>query len=906
MNRFRILALGALLIAVFVWLWPYFPSRDFKKIQELNGITEYELKSNGLRVLTAHAPFPGLAAVASIYRSGAAQDEPQRAGTAHFLEHLTFRGTKKFNEASGTSIPDSLHRAGALINAQTSSDVTTYYEIIPTEHVELALEIESERMRHVLFSDEAIEREIDIITSEYNILTNNAKMELEKTVWNAAFKNHPYRYAIIGYPESIENMDTGTLKRYYGRHYQPNNLTIAVIGDFDESQILSFIQKYYGSVPRTHTASNLQAEPPQTRENRVAIQKSGNEKRLYIAQKSPEGTHPDIPALHLMSRILAGGTSSRLHQQLVQTGMALEIESETSELREPGLFIMSLRLGPYATCESVEKMILQTYQNLKRSGVTADELEIAKRQAISDRLFAQDSPFDFISQMINAVGSGDWANYFSNTNKMESVTTDDILRVANQYLIPGQTTIGCLTPATETDSTVEKSQSAPPVVDELSKETETSGKKTKQQKHYAQALRREPIASPQTYTIHNATVILAETGVRGIAHAAGSIAGAGRFYSPNPVLAELTALLLSENTEGFEPGGLSKALERMGSKISFGVDSEAFTFEAKFLTAETEKTFELMFEQLRKPSFRPEDFSRVKSQLKTSLINEKSSAATQAAAALMRMIYPRSYPLHETALQEKLDWLEKATLNDVRKFHAEHFGRNQLNIVVAGDLDSKKIKETIQKSLRDWPNTSNKISPSKLDFPESQAEQALIVPESADTALAFGAGVPITRAHADFPALQVANFILGGSSSSLLFQKIRQELGLAYQIRSSLAGFDRRLNGYWKISAAVRPEKKQEAVRAIRDVLNQFSKDEIPEADLAGKKTEIIGLYRIGLASSSGMADQILTLHEAGIPLKELEGFIQKIERLKTKDVRQVIARYLDSAKLQIATAGKD
>jgi len=907
MNKTRVFFVIFTGIILFIFLWPYSSRHNFELIKEADGISEYKLKSNGLRVLLAKAPYPNLVAIASIYNAGSAQDELNRFGTAHFLEHLTFRGTEKFNPAHRNSIPDILQQAGALFNAQTSNDVTTYYEIVSSDQIDLMLEVEADRMRHVLLSEEDVEREIDVITNEREILQNDSKSQIEDAVWNAAFHTHPYRYPIIGYLESIQDMKLDALKKFYNYYYQPNHLTLAVIGDFDTNRTLSLIKKHYGRIPKTNELPVPPlSEPIQTQGERVVLEKSDTENRIYFTHKSPAGTHPDIPALNLLSRVLTGGTSSRLYKDLVQTGLTLDVESEVSQLRDPGLFIVSARISEGVAHALVEQVILKTYENIKNSGISTAELETAKRQAIAERLFSKNDPMGFIHEMINAIGTGDWALYVSRAGQIESVTADDILRAARRYLNLNQSTVGYLISKRDHhDSSLMKTPKTTlpdDPVRETSQLSPSAAKISAPTKPRARSF-----SDIQAFKINGASIMLADTGSTGVVHIKGSLNGAGSFYAPNPILAELTARSISTSTQGFDKNGVAGILEQAGSRMGFEADSERLTFSGRCLAQETGKTVELLIKQLREPRFDAAEFEFIKSQLKSALLHEKKSAEVQASSELSRLIYPEKHPFHSRNSQEKLDWLEKTSLDDMRTFYSLRFSPNRLSIVLAGDLDPKKIKDTIKTALSGWaPPASQLPEIQKFEFDKSPKQSALLIPSNTNTIIQFGNEVPIMRRHSDFPALQMANFILGGSSSSRLFKKIRQDLGMAYQVRSFLPGFNRRLQGFWKIQMTVQSGRKSEAIQALRNELLEFKKSAISKTELQKKKAELTGLYRIGLSSSAGLADQILMVHESGLTFDEILNFPKKIEKLTPHDIQAVVNRYFHPEQFNIVTAGGD
>ena len=205
----------------------------FKFIKTSGGIEEYRLESNNLRILTLEDHSAPVATFMVTYHVGSRNEAIGYTGATHLLEHLMFKGSKKFNKEKNTAIWSELQNVGAQINATTWNDRTNYFEVVPSEHLERAIAIEADRMRHAFLKDEDRQPEMTVVRNEFERGENSPFDVLDKNIWATAYQAHPYHHSTIGWRSDIENVSTKRLKEFYNMYYWPNNATVTVIGDFE-------------------------------------------------------------------------------------------------------------------------------------------------------------------------------------------------------------------------------------------------------------------------------------------------------------------------------------------------------------------------------------------------------------------------------------------------------------------------------------------------------------------------------------------------------------------------------------------------------------------------------------------------------------------------------------------------
>lgn len=420
----------------------------FEFVEALDGLECYRHRKNGLTVLLLQQRVAPVATFMITYHVGSRNESTGQTGATHFLEHLMFKGTDRFNKQKGSSVFNVLQRVGAQMNATTWFDRTNYYEMLPKEHLPLAIEIEADRMRGARIDADDLESERTVILNEFDRGENEPIRKLYHAVWSTAYVAHPYHHPTIGWRSDIEQATQKGLRHFYDTYYWPNNATASIIGDFERGAALAAVEAHFGSIEKApHEMPPVTIrEPKQRGERRVKIRRAGELGALMISQKIPEGLHPDIDVLDVLSMILASGKKSRMYRHLTDNGLTTSVFASASRLRDPGLFSVYGFLAPEVTHEVVEAEILTVLERVKQEGVTQEELERALNQLRAQEAFGRDGPFAIASQLNEAIASGDWKLYAEFLQRVERVTCDDIHRVAQAYLNEDTRSVGWYIP----------------------------------------------------------------------------------------------------------------------------------------------------------------------------------------------------------------------------------------------------------------------------------------------------------------------------------------------------------------------------------------------------------------------------------------------------------------------------
>ncbi|MBX9722897.1 MAG: insulinase family protein, partial [Candidatus Obscuribacterales bacterium] len=425
-------------------------SLGVKKIDEAAGIVEYQMK-NGLKILLLENHAAPVVSFMVVYKVGSRNEAVGYTGSTHFLEHMMFKGTRKFNPAAGSGVMETFSRVGALLNATTWLDRTNYFECVPSEYLELCVQFEADRMRNLNLKQEDRDSEMTVVRNEFERGENSPGSALSKEVTSLAFREHPYHHPTIGWRSDVEGVPLSRMKEFYDTYYWPNNATVIVVGNFKSDHALKLMSKYFGKIPKSpHEIPEVYTvEPPQEGERRVELRRAGDLPQLLIGYHTPCAAHEDNYALSLMHSILgdSGKRSSRLHKALLETGLATSCYASNGEFRDPFLFTCGATLAPGKTFKEVEDAIYAEIELLAREPVAEDEMSRAKSANRKGTILASADPQDFARMLCGAESVDTWKWLVEYDDKYDKVTAEDIMKVAGRYFDKSNRTVGHFIPS---------------------------------------------------------------------------------------------------------------------------------------------------------------------------------------------------------------------------------------------------------------------------------------------------------------------------------------------------------------------------------------------------------------------------------------------------------------------------
>jgi zinc protease len=402
---------------------------------------------NGLKVILLENHKAPLITFQVWYRVGSRNEEWGKTGLSHMLEHMMFKGTKKVGPEEFSRI---IQENGGNDNAFTSRDNTAYFENLSADRVQVAINLESDRMQNLMLREEDFRTERMVVMEERRLRTeDNPQAVLQEQVEATAFQAQPYHWPIIGWMEDIARFTLGDLKAYYKTYYNPINAFLVVVGDFKKEELLPKIEKAFGSYPKGIAPhQERDKDPPQIGERRIFVKKEAQLPFLEMGYHVPNFREQDSYVLEVIATVLSGGKSSRFYQTLVrEKRLVLSADADHSLLsRDPSLFYISADLLPGKEVAEVERAFDQEIDRLQRERVGEQELEKAKNQLEAAFIYGQDSLYYQAMLLAQHEIALSWKTIDDYIPSIRKVTPEDIQRVAQKYLAPDNRTVGILIP----------------------------------------------------------------------------------------------------------------------------------------------------------------------------------------------------------------------------------------------------------------------------------------------------------------------------------------------------------------------------------------------------------------------------------------------------------------------------
>lgn len=409
-------------------------------------VTKFQLP-NGLTVLLLEDHSVPMVSYHTWYRVGSRDESPGVTGAAHMLEHMMFKGAKKYD---GKSFDRILHENGITNNAFTTYDYTGFYENLPSSKLELIMDLEVDRMSSLALRPEDLLSEKEVVKEERRWrVDNNPNGMLRELLMSTVFKVLPYKWPVIGHMKDIENYDVEKLRFFYSTYYIPNNAVLVIVGDFKTAEAKSLVEKYYGSLPYKPLPNREElSERPQSIQQNANLKKDVQNNSFVVAFQGVKQSHPDMYALDFLANLLGSGTSSRLYRRLVyQKQVATSSYAFNSTMKDAGVFGIGVNLKPGLPIKDSLDAVYNEIWKARNQKISALELEKLKTQILKenvDSLRTMDGKARALA--VNEILTGSYESLFTDIPKYQAVTADDVKKVAEKYLNQTQRSIVVLEP----------------------------------------------------------------------------------------------------------------------------------------------------------------------------------------------------------------------------------------------------------------------------------------------------------------------------------------------------------------------------------------------------------------------------------------------------------------------------
>lgn len=399
-------------------------------------------------------------------------------------------------------------------------------------------------------------------------------------------------------------------------------------------------------------------------------------------------------------------------------------------------------------------------------------------------------------------------------------------------------------------------------------------------------------------------VVVLKTGVADVVTIVGTLpAGDARSPEHNAAIADLTGNMLDKGTTRRDKFAIAEVLGNAGATISFAVSTQALEISAKCLRRDVPLVIGLIAEQLRTPAFKPDEFAKLKTQTVGRIKRMLESTDFRAVDQFNRAIYPAGHVNRNPAPEELLAAAEKATLEDVKAFHAKYYGPAGMKLVVVGDVDAAAAQAELEKAFAGWSGGVPIVRGAKAGVIDGPRERTLAMPDKPNVSVVWGMPTGIRYNEADTLALRVGAAVLGSGFTGRLMATVRDREGLTYGIGSYVDN-DTFADGDWRIVANFAPDLLDKGIASTRRELLGWHKEGITDAELSRVKGDLVGSYKVGLSTTTGMAAVILRTMNRDLPLTFIDEYGTRINALTKEQVNGAIRKYLDPEKMVMIKAG--
>ena len=878
-----------------------------EKIREIEGISQYELE-NGVQVLLFPDPSKEVVTVNMTVFVGSRHEGYGEAGMAHLLEHMLFKGTP-----THTDIPKALKDRGAgnSMNGTTWMDRTNYYETLPAtgDNMEFAIRLEADRLVNSFIKGEDLEKEMTVVRNEFERGENSPIRVLMQRMQSAAYDWHNYGRTTIGNRSDIERVPVVRLRKFYKKFYRPDNVMLIVAGKFEPDEALGHIQKYFGALeqPKTPIDGTYTTEPAQDGERTVVLRRVGEVQFAGTAYHIPASSHADFAAAKTLVSILGDEPSGRLYRNMVETKIASNVYTLAYALAEPGIFMSLAEIPMETSIEQGRNTLIELLENsLEKEPITEKELNRAVQQILKARELESADTDRLAVSLSDWAAQGDWRLYFLYRDAIEKLTVDDVMRVARKYFTRNNRTVGLFIPSEESERAL-----IPEAPDLQAKLEGYKGR---------EAIAAGEVFDPSPSVIESRT----ERGdlIGGIKYAllpkktrgeTVSMLLTFRFGTADTLkdklgAVELMGALMAKGTEKLDNTELQDELTRLRAELSMNSTIGLLQMSVKTKREFVPEVVGLIADITRRPRFEQSELEVFKRQIVTGLQKGTVEPQSLAPRAVRRLLSPygKEDIRYVKTIEEEIAMYEAVTIDEIKSLHAKFLGNQKGELTIVGDFDANQVKRLMSKAFADWDTEIEYVRVDRDPHPEVAGTIELIqVDDKANAFLYSSQQYSLPDDQPEYASLLLGNFILGGGSlSSRLGNRVRQQEGLSYAVRSGVSARAKDKRVDFTLYAITNPENKDRLVEVLREELDRIRDDGVTEDELREAKTAYLQAARVRRSGDRAIASDLLGTLFTDRTMAYHDLHEKQIREATVESVNVAIKKFIQPDKLVMAIAG--
>jgi zinc protease len=903
MKSLRLAALLLLALALGARAADLAPPRGVTRVAVVEGITEYDL-ANGLRVLFAPDASKPTTTVNTTYLVGSRMEHYGETGMAHLLEHLMFKGTPKYPQ-----VWKDFTRLGLRANGSTWVDRTNYFASFAASDATLEwyLSWSADAMTHSFIARKDLDSEMTVVRNELESGENNPIRVLLQRSMSAAYIWHNYGKSTIGARADVENVNIDHLQAFYRRYYQPDNAVLIVAGKFDEAKTLAFIAKTFGAIPRpkrtlepTYTIENTQDG-----ERTVVVRRVGDTQIAMATYHIPAEASPDYAATELLGTILGDTNTGRLHKTLVETHEAAAVFPIVFGFKEPGVSIFIAQLPGDASLDKAKATMLATLEGVAKEPITQAELDRARTKYLKDFELTASDPEKVGVALSSSISQGDWRLFFLERDRVRNAKLEDVQRVATQYFVAENRTLGLFIPTPKPERAP-----TPAFVDAGPMVKDYKGDPAVAQGEVFVATPDNIEARTQRFALADGMkVALVPKRTRGATVNADIVLRFGDEKSlfGQEMAAQMAAQMLERGAAGMTRQEIHDQLDKLKARVNFSTPA------ASLLNVTIETTREnlpavlrLVVKLMRQPAFPPAELDQLKNEEITGIESQRKEPNALGRLALQRHgnPYPKGDVRYVWDFDESIGEARGVTPEALKAFHDRFYGADHGEVAIVGDMDPAATRALLTELFGDWKSS---VPYARVPRPYYDVKPEPIRIETPDKANAyFTAGMQFRMQDTDpdYPAMLVANRLLGGGPGSQLWQRIREKEGLSYGIGSGLTVSPYEQRGSFTIGAIYAPQNLARLEKAYDEELASAATQGFSEEKLRDAKSGLLQARTLQRAQDAQLVDTLTDRLDVDRTLAYDKKVDADIAAVTLAQVNAAFRKYVDPAKLTTVRAG--
>lgn len=871
----------------------------------VEGITEYQL-NNGLRVLLAPDASKPTTTVNMTYLVGARDENYGQTGMAHLLEHMLFKGTSTTRNALGE-----FSRRGLQANGSTSSDRTNYFASFAAdpETLEWYLGWQADAMVNSLIAREDLDSEMTVVRNEMESGENSPFRVLMQKMQAAAYQWHNYGKSTIGARSDVENVDVAQLRAFYHQYYQPDNAVLIVAGKFDPDATLAAISEAFGKLPRPERKlpARYTEEPVQDGERAVTLRRTGGTPLVAAMYHIPAGASADFAAFDLATQILADTPSGRLYGAMVPNELAASVFGFTFDQHDPGLVMFGAQLQPGMPQEKSLASLTDTLESLGEHPFTQAELDRARSQWLSAWEQTYSDPEKVGVALSEAIASGDWRLFFLQRDRVRDAKLTEVQRVAEAYLVRSNRTEGRYVP---TEGPRRAPALGTPDLAAIFKDYKGDPDFRQAEAFDPTPLNIDNRTQRSTLDLPNGPVKLAllPKATRGERVQAELQLQFGDAESLKGLrlTSSVVGDLLTRGTNKLTRQEIRDRIDGLRATVSLAGGGTTVSASISAPGENLPAVVALLLDVLRNPSFPQPELDEYLRQSVTAVRSAMTEPTALASRALARHgnDWPADDIRYVPTFDESLKELGTVNRKDLVDFHKRFYGAGAISFSAVGDFDSAKVQKALKDGLAGWRQAPGYTRVSDPYREIKAAHQDIDTPDKANAFYIARMPLALRDNDPDFVPLYLANFLLGTSETSRLWNRVREKEGLSYNVRSSLSVSAYEPSASWTVYAIFAPQNRARLETAISEELARVLKEGFSAKEVKEGVAALLNYRRLARAQDDVLASTWVDYLDRGRSFEWSANVDRAISALSVEDVNAALRRHLKPDAFSSVTAG--